>query len=731
VLAASGAELRARAAAALASPRLAAAAIGLVLAWACTGRWLTMALSRDSLLGVAGSGRVAREGAAVFVTIGDADLARYPAREPGYMDRRVYARAVDRLVERGASVIVLDLLFDRPSPGDPAADEELARAIARSGRVVLARCFIQESEGGPLALKDPIPPLAAAATGLGYVNVREDPDGVIRRVQLAAEHGGTLLPHIALAAVTCARSPGAARRPPVAVAAGLLVPGASAGEGTAAAPDLLVPTGADGRSTLDLAMVPDPIRIGLAELLDPGPLAAVHASALSGKIAVVGSTSPLLRDRHAWLRNWLTGERSLADGAWFIVVAVENILGGGFLLAPADTARRAASAAMVLLALILGIQRPRRAAAAAVAVVAAAWTCAVVLHARRVLVDAAGLTAGVLAIAAAHVGARTLSARQRLRKLNRELSVEIAQVRRQLDQASRAGEPAAAAAALDPLPGRFDQTFVARFLPDRYGQFGHLGAGGMGVVYSAYDSELSMKVALKVISPLVQDSPVAVKRFLAEGRTLERLSHPGLPRVTDIGTQPLSYFAMELIAGTPLDQLIPEGRGLPTMRALAIAIQVADVLGYVHGHGLVHRDVKPSNVMVLADDSVKLLDFGLVHDDAATALTKTGDVLGTLHYMAPEQFAGGKCSAASDVYSLGVLLCQMIAGELPPRVGYFHQPPGDFFAARPVPPPLLPALDASLSVEARSRPADGRELARKLRAALAAIRGGQESTKGC
>jgi eukaryotic-like serine/threonine-protein kinase len=265
------------------------------------------------------------------------------------------------------------------------------------------------------------------------------------------------------------------------------------------------------------------------------------------------------------------------------------------------------------------------------------------------------------------------------------------------------------------VPAYLDKTFVSRFLPDRYTELAHLGAGGMGVVFKGFDKETKTKIALKVLSPLVQDNPNAVKRFLIEARTLQSLDHPSLVRVTDIQKEPLSYFAMELVEGTPLDEMISEGQGLDPKKAVDIVTKVADVLGYVHSRGLVHRDIKPSNIMVLASGGVKLLDFGLVHDEGQTAITKTGDVLGTLKYMAPEQFAGGKCSPATDVYSLTVVLCQLLTGTVPPRLGHFHQPPTEFLATTRLPRPFIEALDRAMEVDSTQRPVDGAELAKRLK----------------
>src|SRR5262249_28993753 len=159
-----------------------------------------------------------------------------------------------------------------------------------------------------------------------------------------------------------------------------------------------------------------------------------------------------------------------------------------------------------------------------------------------------------------------------------------------------------------------------------------------------------------------------------------------------------------------LSELVQTGVGIPVQRSLALARRIAQVLAYIHDNGIIHRDVKPSNVMVLPNDSVKLLDFGLAHDEDVTRITITGDVLGTLRYMAPEQFAGGACTPSSDVYSLGVVLCQLVAGDTPPREGYNHQPPRQFLTTRPVPESVVRLIESAMAVNPNHRPRDGADL---------------------
>ncbi|HQR66218.1 MAG TPA: protein kinase [Thermoanaerobaculia bacterium] len=221
-----------------------------------------------------------------------------------------------------------------------------------------------------------------------------------------------------------------------------------------------------------------------------------------------------------------------------------------------------------------------------------------------------------------------------------------------------------------------------------------LGEGGMGAVYKARDTRLGRLVALKVVRADPADDAERRARFLREARTASGLSHPGILVVYEIGRdQSVDYIAMELVPGGTLADLIASGP-LPAGRALRIAAQVADALAAAHAAGIVHRDLKPSNVMLPAPDRATVVDFGLAKpfgpaapaDETADAVTAAGVVLGTARYMSPEQAAGHAVDARSDLFSLGTILFEMLAGRPPFR--------GDSGAAviaavlRDTPPPI-------------------------------------------
>jgi serine/threonine protein kinase len=206
-----------------------------------------------------------------------------------------------------------------------------------------------------------------------------------------------------------------------------------------------------------------------------------------------------------------------------------------------------------------------------------------------------------------------------------------------------------------------------------------LGAGGMGVVYKARDTRLNRTVAIKVLPSNKVSEPERKRRFIQEARAASALNHPNIVTLHDVGSQSgIDFIVMEYVAGKTLDQRIPR-KGMPLKQALSIAIQMADALAAAHRAGLVHRDLKPGNVMVTKDGQVKVLDFGLAKlaerstpsgvDSAETlqsgtrSLTEEGMILGTVAYMSPEQAEGKKLDARSDIFSFGAVLYEMVTGQ--------------------------------------------------------------------
>ena len=203
----------------------------------------------------------------------------------------------------------------------------------------------------------------------------------------------------------------------------------------------------------------------------------------------------------------------------------------------------------------------------------------------------------------------------------------------------------------------------------RYAIQSELGRGAMGVVYKATDTALERTVAIKTVNmALERDGAEKYEaRFYQEARAAGSLNHPNIVTVYDVGKEAnVAYMAMEFIQGVELRSLLGEGRALPVSQAVSVAAQVAEGLAYAHQHGVVHRDIKPANIMVLADGPVKITDFGIARMRAAAdELTQTGMMLGSPKYMSPEQVIGKRADHRSDIFSLGVILYEMLTGGAP------------------------------------------------------------------
>src|SRR5919107_5115735 len=246
-------------------------------------------------------------------------------------------------------------------------------------------------------------------------------------------------------------------------------------------------------------------------------------------------------------------------------------------------------------------------------------------------------------------------------------------------------------------------------LGDRYTLVELLGDGGMAEVYLARDNSLGREVALKVLREQYTDDEEFVERFRREAMSAAALNHPGIVQVYDRGRSEdgTFYIVMEYVRGGTLKERIKEGNLAPR-EAAEIASQVADALAVAHDRGVIHRDIKPQNVLLTASGEAKVSDFGIARAASWKTMTQTNSVLGTLAYMSPEQVRGDRVGPVSDLYSLGVVLYEMLASEPPYRGGdpiatamkRLDEPPRNPQAVNPAVPEELDALVVKLLAKA-------------------------------
>jgi len=207
---------------------------------------------------------------------------------------------------------------------------------------------------------------------------------------------------------------------------------------------------------------------------------------------------------------------------------------------------------------------------------------------------------------------------------------------------------------------------VGEVIAGRYEIEELVGHGGMSSVYKAHDALLERNVALKVLHEQYNADENFVERFKREARSVAQLQHPNIVTVIDRGEEEgRQYIVFEYIDGENLKELVVRKGRLDVDEALEIALEVARGLAFAHEHGLVHRDVKPQNVLLNGDARAKVTDFGIARSLDVDGMTQTGTVLGTSNYIAPEQASGQRVDAHTDVYALGVVLYEMLAGEVP------------------------------------------------------------------
>jgi serine/threonine-protein kinase len=282
---------------------------------------------------------------------------------------------------------------------------------------------------------------------------------------------------------------------------------------------------------------------------------------------------------------------------------------------------------------------------------------------------------------------------------------------------------------------------------DRIGRYKivrELGRGAMGVVYHAIDPNIGRPVAIKTIQLGMgrksDEQERLRERLFREARSAGILSHPGIVTIYDVEQQgDLAYIAMEYVDGPTLDQVLAPGEAISAERMFSILAQTAAALDYAHAKGIVHRDIKPANLMVAADGSLKITDFGIAKVTASEQFTMTGSIIGTPHYMSPEQVQGQTVDGRSDQFSLGVIAFEMLTGEKPFTGEQLTTVVYKIVAEEPIPlhrlnPSLGGAIEAALRKALAKKPdaryGDCQEFVEHLERACAATRGWRPMARG-
>ncbi|MDD5748865.1 MAG: Stk1 family PASTA domain-containing Ser/Thr kinase [Actinomycetota bacterium] len=265
---------------------------------------------------------------------------------------------------------------------------------------------------------------------------------------------------------------------------------------------------------------------------------------------------------------------------------------------------------------------------------------------------------------------------------------------------------------------------IGKTLGGRYFLEQLIGSGGMADVYRAKDNLLGRTVAVKVLHPQFAKDSVFIERFRQEAQAAANLNQPNIVNVYDWGNEDDTYFiVMEYVEGRDLKRIINEGGAILPERAVEIAIAITHALEAAHSHGIVHRDIKPQNIILTVDNTIKVMDFGIARQTGSSAMTQTGTILGTAQYISPEQAQGYTADPRSDLYSLGIVLYEMLTGKAPfdgdspVAIAYKH------VREDPLPPSMInpdvsPELEAVIMKALAKNPENRYQNAPELRADL-------------
>jgi len=223
-----------------------------------------------------------------------------------------------------------------------------------------------------------------------------------------------------------------------------------------------------------------------------------------------------------------------------------------------------------------------------------------------------------------------------------------------------------------------------------------IGEGGMGAVFKGVDLMLEREVAIKMLRPELASQPQVVERFRSEAVTLAKLNHPNIATLYSFLRQGEDFFmVMEFVRGETLDSLIRRSGAMPCDRAITLLCQALEGIDHAHRMGIVHRDIKPANMMLTETGTLKVMDFGIARVLGTSRMTKQGNIVGTIEYMSPEQVRGQETDARSDIYSLGILLYEMVTGHRPFDADSLQGICAKILSSTPLPPshanPSVPA----------------------------------------
>jgi serine/threonine-protein kinase len=270
-------------------------------------------------------------------------------------------------------------------------------------------------------------------------------------------------------------------------------------------------------------------------------------------------------------------------------------------------------------------------------------------------------------------------------------------------------------------------------IADRYELEGRLGFGGMSTVHLALDLRLERRVAVKLLAEHLADDPAFVSRFQREAQAAARLVHPNIVQVFDSGRDERSgqyFIVMEYIEGSSCAEILRDDAWMEVDDAVAILEQACDGLDYAHRHGVIHRDVKPGNLLRSLEGEVKLADFGIAKAAEQSSITQVGSVLGTAAYLAPEQARGEEAGAQADLYALGVVAYQLISGRLPYEASSLTElalkqqqevPASLDSLVAAVTPELAEAIGIALALDPQDRYDSAREMGRAIGDAMNGI----------